>query len=130
MHIAETRKKRTTAADWDDMLVAPVEPGTAPAWAALVPGNGYKYLLSVRADESIEAAVQEVRETVPGLSESAAVRLLLAVGIDGLRAVATYAPGVVDDAVRTGEPVPLSACRLAAMVCPLVSNSVRYTAGV
>lgn len=130
MHIAETKKKRTTAADWDDMLVSPVSPGTRPAWAGLVPGNGYKYFLSVRADESVEAAVQEVRETVPGLSESAAVRFLLAIGIDGLRSVAAYAPGVVDDAIRDGEPAALSACRLAAMVCPLVSNCVRDVAGV
>ena len=117
-------KKKETCADWAALMVAPSTDIPSPAWAALFPGRGWKYTFSARYDEAMAAAVDELRNTVPGLSESAAIRFLLAVGIDGLRAVSTYAPAVVEDAVRKDDSPALNACRLAASVCPIVVNSV------
>lgn len=121
-------KKRESYEDWSAFLVAPAYSGD-PTWAALFPGRGYKHTFSARADEVTAAAVSELQKTVPGLSESAAVRFLLAVGIDGLRAVRTYAPAVVEDAVRPSDSPSLNACRLAASVCPIVVNSVEAVSG-
>ena len=129
MSTENKNKKRTSCEDWAAFLVAPSSDIPAPAWAALFPGRGWKHTFSARADEAMLAAVDELREIVPGLSESAAVRFLLAVGIDGLRAVNTYAPAVVEDAVRKDDVPSLNACRLAASVCPLLVNAVGAVSG-
>ena len=128
MRLAETEfPRRDSVEDWREYLVAPPYVG-APAWASLAPGRGWKFALSVRADEQIEAAVEELRESVPGLTESAAVRVLLAIGVDALRAVSIVAPSVVEDAVREKDAAALNAMRLTASVCPLVYNAVEDSA--
>lgn len=129
MHVE--KKKKKTAEDWGRLMVVPVveEDGGKPVWAGLVsPGNGWKHVLTVRADDAAAACVEELQEAVPGLSESAALRFLLAVGLETWRAVDSYAPAVVAAMVRKDDPAGLNVSRLASAVCPIAVNTIRAAA--
>ena len=124
-----TMMKKETAADWGSLLVSPPIDGETPSWAGLVSqGNGWKYVFSVRADEAAAYAVEELQERVPGLTDSAAIRFLLAVGLETWRAVDFYAPSVVSEMVRETDPAGLNVARLASAVCPIAVNTIRAAA--
>lgn len=115
--------------DWRPYLVDErVGKDTPPAWAGLCRGRGFSHTLAARVDDNMMGDVTALRDIVPGLSSSAAARLLLVFGSEALRASLEFAPGVVSDAVSPLDPASVNSPRLAASICPLVRNALRECA--
>lgn len=99
------------------------------AWNGMIAVGGKETIVSARCDSTITGYINELQARIPGLTNSAAARLLMSVGVDSLRAIEHYAPAIIEDTTRRADGVNPSndAARLASMVCPLVAHSVEYT---
>ena len=117
---------------YKSFMVWPVHESTMrrAAWYSLAraekdPTARYDAVLNVRLDSDLESDLEAFAGSVPGLSTSGAVRLLLAVGLENMAAVRQYAPEVFSDAVRDGDGPLANSARLASEVAPLTSAALR-----
>lgn len=92
-----------------------------PVW-----GDGLFYdkmsPVSCRLSDKTISEMRGLCSRVPGLTDSGTVRFLSVVGLEVMRCVERYAPGVLDDAIRDGDAALSNVQRLASMVCPLVAS--------
>lgn len=113
----------------DYMTLPDYERGSRAAWYSLIDAEqrsetAFRKHLTARVDEKTARDVQKIQEEIPGLSVSAACRLLIVLGLENYKAVQHYAPEVVSDAVRNTSSPLANSSRLASMVCPLTAAAM------
>ena len=115
------------------MTLPEYEQHARAAWYSLIDAEqrretAFRKHLTARVDYHLAERVAELEHSVPGLSTSAACRLLIVLGLENLEAIRHYAPEVLADAVRdTSTPLENSS-RLAASVCPLTAAAIEELA--
>jgi hypothetical protein len=111
------------------MTLPPYERRARAAWYSLMKAaehreQAYREHLTARVDSETAARVEELGTIVPGLTTSAACRLLIILGLENLMAIKHYAPEVLADAVRADGTPFMNSARLASMVCPLTASAL------
>ena len=91
-------------------------------------GLGFDRPIRSRIDGLLYDHIDKLCSDIPGLSVSAAVRLLIAVGLENLEAVKHYTPEILPAAVRPDDTASQNSARLASMVCPLTATALQGAA--
>lgn len=123
--MSDKNMQRQEEAAWADYMAIPAwqnEEGSPVAWAGVSSMSGTKYAIGVRVGEQLARHVEQLQEDVPGLNDSTACRLLMAIGAEVLKDARHDVPGLFPFAVRPADTPGLNAERLAAFVCPIVAN--------
>jgi len=117
----------------DYMTLPDYEQNSRAFWYSLIEAeqrseNGFRKHLTARVDERTAKSVTRVQELIPGLSVSAACRLLIVLGLENLAAIKHYAPEVLEDAIRDNSSALQNSSRLASEVCPLTASALEELA--